>query len=245
MFHRPLALTPFGLPALTSARWLAEHRFSGERARALLAGLCAHAFLPLEQMISAAPGLILAMVGHISGWPIPQGGSQSLSDALLAHFCALGGEIVTGKEVTSMEDLPSARVVLFDVTPRQLLRIAGQLFPARYVRGLQRFRYGPGVFKLDYALDGPVPWKSPECLLAGTVHLGGTFDEIALSERQIWQGLPPTRPYVLVAQQSLFDTTRAPTGKHTLWVYCHIPSGSTFDMTERVENQIERFAPGF
>jgi phytoene dehydrogenase-like protein len=144
-----------------------------------------------------------------------------------------------------MDDLPPARVVLFDVTPRQLIRIAGQRFPASYVRGLQRFRYGPGVFKLDYALDGPVPWKSPECLLAGTVHLGGTFEEIALSERQVWQGTPAVRPYVLVGQQSLFDATRAPSGKHTLWVYCHVPNSSTFDMTEYVENQIERFAPGF
>ncbi len=244
-FRHPLALAPFGLSALTSARWLAEHRFSGERARALLAGLCAHAFLPLEQVTSAAPGLLLAMVGHVSGWPIPQGGSQNIIHALLAHLRALGGEIITGKEVTSMDDLPPARVVLFDVTPRQLLRIAGQRFPTRYVRSLQRFRYGPGVFKLDYILNGPVPWKSLECLRAGTVHLGGTFAEIARSERQIWQGIAPVRPYVLVAQQSLFDTTRAPAGKHTLWVYCHVPSGSTFDMTEYVENQIERFAPGF
>ncbi len=243
-FRRPLALVPFGLPALTSARWLAEHRFSGERARALLAGLSAHAFLRLEQVASAAPGLILAMVGHVSGWPIPQGGSQCIIDALVAYLRSLGGEIVIGKEVTSMEDLPPARVVLFDVTPRQLLRIAGQRFPASYVRSLQRFRYGPGVFKLDYALDGPVPWKSPECLRAGTVHLGGTLEEMALSERQIWQGIAPVRPYVLVAQPSLFDATRAPTGKHTLWVYGHVPHGSTFDMTERIENQIERFAPG-
>jgi phytoene dehydrogenase-like protein len=244
-FRHPLALIPFGLPALTSARWLAEHRFSGERARALLAGLSAHAFLPLEQVTSAAPGLILAMVGHVSGWPIPQGGSQCIIDALVAYLRSLGGEIVTGKEVTSMEDLPPARVVLFDVTPRQLLRIAGRRFPASYVRRLQRFRYGPGVFKLDYALDSPVPWKSPECLRAGTLHLGGTLEEMALSERQIAQGIAPVRPYVLVAQPSLFDATRAPIGKHTLWVYGHVPHGSTFDMTERIENQIERFAPGF
>jgi phytoene dehydrogenase-like protein len=244
-FRHPLALIPFGLPALTSARWLAEHRFSGERVRALLAGLCAHSFLPLNALASAAPGLLLAMVGHVSGWPIPQGGSQSIINAMLAYLNALGGEIMTGKEVISMDDLPPARVVLFDVTPRQLLCIAGQRFPTSYVRQLRHFRYGPGVFKLDYALAGPVPWKSPDCLLAGTVHLGGTFDEIALSERQVWQGLPPDRPYVLVAQQSLFDTTRTPPGKQALWVYCHVPSGSTFDMTERVENQIERFAPGF
>jgi phytoene dehydrogenase-like protein len=244
-FRYPLALVPFGLRALTSARWLGEHCFSGERARALLAGLCAHSFLPLDAVASAAPGLLLAMVGHVSGWPIPQGGSQSIIAAMLAYLRVLGGEIVTGREVTAMEDLPAARVVLFDVAPRQLLRIAGRCFPASYVRQLQRFRYGPGVFKLDYALDGPVPWSAPECLLAGTVHLGGTFDEIALSEHQIWQGVPPDRPYVLVAQQSLFDSTRAPVGKQTLWVYCHVPSGSTVDMTERVEKQIERFAPGF
>ena len=245
LFRHPLALMPFGLPALTSARWLAEHRFSDKRTRALLAGLCAHAFLPLEQVTSAAPGLMLAMVGHVSGRPVPQGGSQRIIRALQAYLRVLGGEVVTDKEVTSTDDLPSARVVLFDVTPRQLLRIAGQRFTVHYVRGLERFRYGPGVFKLDYALDGPVPWRSAECLLAGTVHLGGTFDEIALSERQIWQGIDPVHPYVLVAQQSLFDATRAPLGKHTLWVYCHVPRGSTFDMTERVEDQIERFAPGF
>src|SRR5262249_46648982 len=161
---------------LASARWLAEHRFSGERARALFAGLCAHAFLPLEKLTSAAPGLVLAMVAHVSGWPIPQGGSQTITTALLAYLCALGGEIITGREVRSMDDLPPARVTLFDVTPRQLLRIAGQRLPERYVHSLQRFRQGPGVFKLDYALDGPVPWRSPECLQAGTVHLGGTFD---------------------------------------------------------------------
>jgi phytoene dehydrogenase-like protein len=243
--RHPLALAPFGLPALASARWLAEHCFSGERARALLAGLSAHAFLPLEKVTSAAPGLVLAMVGHVSGWPIPQGGAQSITNALLAYLRALGGEIVTGKEVRSMDDLPLARVTLFDVTPRQLLRIAGQRLPERYVRSLQRFRQGPGVFKLDYALDGPVPWRSPECLQAGTVHLGGTFDEIARAERQIWHGVDPERPYVLVAQQSLFDPTRAPAGKHTLWVYGHVPHGSTFDMMERIEKQIERFAPGF
>jgi phytoene dehydrogenase-like protein len=152
---------------------------------------------------------------------------------------------VTGQEVTSIDDIPPARVILFDLTPCQLLRIAGQIFPARYVQSLQRFRHGPGIFKLDYALDGPVPWQAPECLQAGTVHLGGTLAEIALAERQIWHGVAPERPYVLVAQQSLFDPTRAPAGKHTLWVYAHVPHGSTYDMTERIENQIERFAPGF
>ena len=241
----PVALAPFGLAAIRSARELATHVFKGERARAMFAGVSAHSMLPLEHMPSAATGLVLAATGHVFGWPVPRGGSQKIVDALAAYLRSLGGEIVTGVEVATFAALPPARVVLFDVTPRQLLRIAGEHFPASYQRSLQRYRYGPGSFKIDFALDGPIPWRTQDCLRAGTVHLGGTLAEIALSERQVTRGIPPEHPYVLVAQQSLFDTTRAPVGKHTAWAYCHVPNGSTFDMTERIEAQIERFAPGF
>ncbi len=245
MLRAPLAIAPFGLAALCSAEVLGRLWFRGERARALLAGLCAHSMLPLDSIASAAPGLMLALAGHVEGWPLPRGGSQNLANALAAYFQALGGEIQTGYEVTDIDELPKAGVVFFDVTPRQLVRIAGKRLPEGYKRQLQRYRYGPGSFKIDYALDGPIPWRARDCFLAGTVHLGGTFEEIALSERQVSQGVAPERPYVLVAQQSLFDATRAPEGKHTAWVYCHVPHGSTFDMTERIEQQIERFAPGF
>jgi phytoene dehydrogenase-like protein len=240
-----LALTPFGLAAIRSARSFANHSFREQRARALFAGLSAHSMLPLEAVMSAAPGLMLGVIGHAAGWPLPRGGSQRIVEALAAYLRDLGGEIITGHEITSLAELPAARAVVCDVTARQLLRIAGQALPAGYRRCLERFRYGPGLFKIDYALAGPIPWKARSCLRAGTVHLGGTLEEIALSEREVWQGKNPTRPYVLVAQQSLFDDTRAPAGKHTAWVYCHVPSGSTFDMTERIEAQIERFAPGF
>jgi phytoene dehydrogenase-like protein len=241
----PFALAPFALSAICSACWLAEHRFKGERARALLAGMSAHSMLPLERLTSAAAGLGLMAAGHIYGWPLPRGGSQNIADALAAYLRSLGGEIVTGLEVENIDALPSSRAVLFDVTPRQLLCIAGQHLPETYKRSLQRYRYGPGAFKMDFALNSPIPWKAQECLQAGTVHLGGTFAEIAASEHQVWQGKPPERPFVLVAQQSLFDPTRAPEGMHTAWAYCHVPHGSTFDMTERIEAQIERFAPGF
>ncbi len=243
--RHPLLMTHFGLLALRSAQGLAQHVFRGERARALFAGMAAHSMLPLEQMPSAAFGLVLGAAGHALGWPVPRGGSQMIVDALAAYLRSLGGEIVTGVEVTSLEQLPAAHAVLFDVTPRQLVRIAGEHLPQSYQRRLQRYRYGPGAFKIDYALDGPIPWKARECLLAGTVHLGGTLAEIARSERQIWQHVAPERPYVLVAQQSLFDPTRAPVGKQTAWAYCHVPNGSTVDMTARIEAQIERFAPGF
>lgn len=244
-FIHPFLLAHFGLNAIRSARSLTRQRFRGQRASAIFAGMAAHSFLPLEQEISAAFGLMLGTFGHAVGWPIPRGGSQHIVDALAAYLQSLGGEIVTGVEVRSIDALPSARAVLFDVTPRQLLRIAGHQLPNSYRNALGRYRYGPGVFKVDYALDGPIPWKAQECLRAGTVHLGGTFDEVALSERQIRQGQPPEKPFTLIAQQSLFDSTRAPEGKHTLWAYCHIPNGSTFDMTERIETQVERFAPGF
>lgn len=238
-------LAPFGLSALRPARELLTHTFHCEQTRAVLAGICAHSILPLDRLGSAAAGLLLATLAHVYGWPLPRGGSQQIVAALAAYLRALGGEIRTECEVKDIDSLPSARAILFDVTPRQLLRIAGQRLPAHYRSALQRYRYGPGSFKIDYALAGPIPWRAPECRQAGTVHLGGTLDEIVASERQVWHNEPPERPYVLVAQQSLFDETRAPAGKQTAWAYCHVPNGSTFDMTARIEAQIERFAPGF
>lgn len=241
----PFALARFGLSAIHSARSLAESRFQGERARAIFAGMSAHSMMPLEQSPSAAFGLMLAMLGHAVGWPLPRGGSQRIVDALADHLRALGGEIITGVEVTSLQELPPARAVLCDVTPRQLVRIAGDRLSGGYERQLQRFRYGPGVFKLDLALDGPIPWKASACLRAGTVHVGGSLTEIASAERAVWRGVHAERPFVLVGQQSLFDASRAPNNGHTVWAYCHVPSGSEVDMTARIEAQIERFAPGF
>ena len=243
--RHPLPLTRFGLAALRSAKRLAETRFETQPARALFAGAAAHSFLPLEQPVSASFGLVLLMLAHVSGWPCPRGGSQAIADALAARLRSLGGEIETGNHVSSLRELPSSKLVLCDVTPRQLLALAGDRLPQRYRRRLERWRYGPGAFKLDYALDGPIPWLAPEVAEAGTVHLGGTLDQIAESERAPWEGRHAERPFVLLAQQSLFDETRAPSGKHTAWAYCHVPNGSTFDMRERVEAQIERFAPGF
>jgi phytoene dehydrogenase-like protein len=243
--RHPLAMARFGLKAVRSARGLAESAFEGDRARALFAGLAAHSILPLERPVSAAFGLVLGTVAHAVGWPMARGGSGQIADALAAHLRSLGGEIVTGRCVESLDQLPPAGAILLDVTPRQLLQIAGDRLPTRYRRALGRFRYGPGVFKLDWALDGPIPWKAPACSRAGTVHLGGTLPEIAASEQAVWRGDLSERPYVIVVQQTLFDPTRAPEGKHTGWAYCHVPNGSTIDMTERIEAQLERFAPGF
>ncbi|HXH12987.1 MAG TPA: NAD(P)/FAD-dependent oxidoreductase [Alphaproteobacteria bacterium] len=243
--RHPLALLGFGVRALRSARALAESWFNGEAARGLFAGLAAHAIMPLERPPSAAFGLLLGILGHVAGWPIPRGGAQHISDALASYLRALGGEIRTGMHISSLEELPPARAILCDVTPRQLLQIAGHRLPAGYRRQLQRYRYGPAAFKVDWALDAPIPWRASACTRAATVHVGGTLAEIATSERDAWEGRPSDRPFVLVAQQSLFDSTRAPPGKHVVWAYCHVPHGSTFDMTERIERQIERFAPGF
>jgi phytoene dehydrogenase-like protein len=207
--------------------------------------MAAHAMLPLEQPPSAAFGLMLGLSGHVAGWPFARGGSQRIADALAAYLRALGGEIVTSAPVDSLDALPPARAVLCDITPRQLLRIAAGRLPASYAAALRRYRYGPGAFKIDYALDGPVPWADRACLRAGTVHLGGTLAEIAVGERAVARGETPERPLTLVVQQSLFDLTRAPQGKQTLWAYCHVPHGSSVDMTARIEAQIERFAPGF
>jgi phytoene dehydrogenase-like protein len=243
--RHPLALARFGLRALRSARGLAESWFEGTRARALFAGLAAHSMLPLERIPSAAFALVLGITGHAVGWPVTRGGAQKITDALASYLRSLGGEMVTGARVESLDDLPPARVILCDVTPRQFLRIAGHRLPEGYKRKLERYVYGPAAYKIDWALDGPIPWKAKECARAATVHLGGTFEEIAASERAPWEGKHAERPFVLLAQPSLFDPTRAPAGKHTVWAYCHVPNGSSFEMTERIERQIERFAPGF
>ncbi|HET9495409.1 MAG TPA: NAD(P)/FAD-dependent oxidoreductase [Chloroflexia bacterium] len=243
--RHPVALARFGLKALLPALLLSRAAFKGERARALFAGMAAHSMLPLERPPSASFGLVLAALGHVVGWPVARGGSQRIVDAMASYLRSLGGEITTGRRVGSLDDLPPAKSVLFDLTPRQIVRIAGERLPGGYRRQLGRYRYGPGVFKVDWALEGPVPWKAAECLRASTVHLGGTLEEIAEAERAVWRGEHPERPFVLVGQQSLFDRTRAPEGKHTLWAYCHVPHGSTRDMTGRIEAQLERFAPGF
>ncbi|MDP8951539.1 MAG: NAD(P)/FAD-dependent oxidoreductase [Actinomycetota bacterium] len=243
--RHPFALAGFGLRAVRSARGLAEGLFEGEKARGLFAGNAAHSFLPMEQPPSAAFGLVLGALGHAVGWPFPRGGSQKIADALVSYLRSLGGEVYTGIRVGSVEEVPRTRTVLFDVTPRQLLKIAGERFPGRYRRALERYRYGPGVFKVDFALDGPIPWRDKACERAGTVHVGGRLEEISVGEASVSRGEHPERPFVLLAQHSLFDASRAPEGKHTVWAYCHVPNGSTFDMTGRIEAQIERYAPGF
>jgi phytoene dehydrogenase-like protein len=241
----PLALARFSALAAVPATLLARLSFRGAKARAVFAGLAAHSMLRLDRPPSAAFGLTLGLLAHAVGWPFPQGGSQRISDALASYLRSLGGEIETGRRVESLAEVGETRPVLLDVTPRGLLALAGDRLPGRYRRGLERYRYGPGVFKLDWALDAPIPWKAEECARAATVHLGATLEEIAASETAPWRGEIAERPYVLLAQQSLFDPTRAPGGQHTAWAYCHVPNGSTVDMTERIEAQIERFAPGF
>jgi phytoene dehydrogenase-like protein len=243
--RHPIAAARFGIHALRSATGLAHARFRGERAAAVFAGMAAHSMLPLETRATAAYGLVLAMAAHAVGWPFVRGGSQRLADALAAHLRDLGGEIELGRRVDSIADLPPARAYLFDVTPRQLVNIAGDALPSGYRRRLERFRYGPGVFKVDFALSEPVPWAAAACGRAGTVHLGGTLEEIAVAEREVARGDAPARPYLLLAQPSLFDSSRVPAGKHTAWAYGHVPSGSTVDMREAIIAQIERFAPGF
>jgi phytoene dehydrogenase-like protein len=243
--RRPLAALRFGLRAVRSGKGLADRWFAGDRARALIAGLAAHAVLPLEQSPGAAVTLMLGLAGHAVGWPFPRGGSQKIADALASYFRSLGGEIVSGRRVESVDELPPARAILFDVTPKQLLALAGHRLPDRYSRALARFRYGPGVFKVDWALAGPILWRAEDCRRAGTVHVGGTLEEVAAAEQAAFRGAHVERPFVLVAQPSLFDPTRAPAGKHTAWGYCHVPNGSTADMTDRIEAQVERFAPGF
>ena len=243
--RHPLVTARFGLTGLRSARSVAQARFRGERARALFAGLAAHSILPLERPLSAAFGLVLGAAGHAVGWPMPRGGAQRISGALASHLTSLGGRIETGVPVERLEDVPAAAVTLLDMTPRQVVKIAGRRLPGRFRRSLDAYRYGPAAFKVDWALSGPVPWRASECARAGTVHLGGSMDEIANAERDVWLGRHPDRPFVLLSQPSLFDPSRAPEGRHTVWAYCHVPNGSRFDMTDRIEAQVERFAPGF
>ncbi len=240
----PFLMARFGLGAIRSVEGLAK-RFANDEARALLAGAGAHSMLPLGSPPTGGVALLLTLLAHAVGWPAVRGGSQVLADALVKDLEKLGGTITTGTRVGDLAELPPAKAVLFDVTPRQLVAIAGDRLPAGYKRRLGCFRYGPGVFKVDWALDGPVPWTNPEVARAGTVHLGGTLPEVAASEAAANKGRHAERPYVLLVQQSVFDPTRAPAGQQTVWAYCHVPSGSTVDMTERIEAQVERFAPGF
>ena len=243
--QHPLALARFGIPALCPATLLSKILFKHEPARALFGGTAAHSFLPLESIASSAFGLVLGMAGHAVGWPIPRGGSQSIANALAYYLRELGGKIETNHRVENLNDLPKSRAVLLDVSVWGFLRIAREQLPSAYTNRLESFRHGPGIFKIDYALSEPIPWKAEACRRAGTVHLGGTIDEMAAVERDVARGRIPERPFTLVAQQSLFDETRAPRGQHTLWAYCHVPFGCDIDMSNRIESQIERFAPGF
>ncbi|MGS2741035.1 phytoene desaturase family protein [Sinomicrobium sp. M5D2P17] len=240
----PVKMLKFGLKALQPATRFAN-RFTTEKGRGLWAGMAAHSLQPLTNWTTSATALVLSVSGHMGGWPIAKGGSQSIANALASYFSSLGGTIQTGLYVRSLEQLPSARAVLLDVTPRQLLEIAGHKFSTVYRWQLKRYRYGMGVFKIDWALDGPIPFTAEICRKAGTVHLGNTMEEIVHSEREAGRGKLADKPFVLLAQQSLFDTTRAPKGKHTAWAYCHVPHGSAEDRTAVIENQVERFAPGF
>ena len=240
----PIAMSRFGLTALRSASALAT-RFETDPARALLAGAAAHAMLPLDAPLTAGFGLLFMLLAHSAGWPVAEGGSAAITAALVAELSSLGGRVSTGCWVGRLAELPRARAVLLDVTPRQFLKLAAGRLPARYASALGRFSYGPGACKVDWALDGPVPWQAPACRQAGTVHVGGTFAEVARSESDVAAGRPADFPYCLFGQPGVVDPSRAPAGKHTAWAYCHVPPGSTVDMTDRIEAQIERFAPGF
>jgi phytoene dehydrogenase-like protein len=240
----PVATAMFGLRGLASAQHLAA-RFHTDEAKAIIAGAAAHSMLPFTAPLSGAFGLLFTMLAHSLGWPVVEGGSARLVDALTAELESLDGQVVTGQWVRDLQDLPPARVIVLDVTPRQLIGLAGDRLPIRYRRGLEHFRYGPGVCKVDWALDGPVPWQAEHCRQAVTLHVGGTFAEVAQSEADVSAGRHSDRPFCLVTQPCVIDPTRAPAGKHTLWAYCHVPNGSNVDMTEGIEAQIERFAPGF
>jgi len=243
--RHPIAMARFGLPGLLPATVALRTRFRGARARALLAGCAGHSILPLERPLTTAVAMIFALTAHVEDWPVAAGGSQAIGDALASLLRSLGGRIETGVHVRTLADLPPARVVLFDTSPAQLAEICGPVLPPRYVRRLRRYRYGPGVFKLDWALDGPIPWRDPRCLEASTVHVGGSLEEIAAAEAAVWRGTHPERPFLIVVQQSQFDPARAPAGKHTGYAYCHVPAASDVDGTDAIERQIERFAPGF
>ena len=241
----PFLFTSFGLKAVQSARSIAFRYLKEKYSRGFFAGIAAHSILPLDKVVSAGIALVLGALGHKVGWPFPKGGAQKLANAMGSYYKSLGGIIQTQFEVRAMADIPSTQVVLFDITPQQLLQLEGLDFPHLYRRQLQNYRYGPGIFKVDWALSGSIPFKAKDCLKAATIHLGGTFEEIAEAEKLPWQGQHAEKPYVLLVHQTPFDAIRAPEGKHTAWGYCHVPNGSTVDMTARIENQIERFAPGF
>jgi phytoene dehydrogenase-like protein len=243
--RHPFALARFGLQALRSAEGVAGTAFTTPRARALFAGIAAHGMLPLDRPLTAGIALALGAMCHVAGWPMPRGGAQRLTGALVSYLRSLGGDLVTGSRVDSIDALPPTRAILCDLSPKPLLRIAGHKFPAGYRRALERYRYGMGVFKMDWALSEPIPWTADACRRAGTVHIGGTLEEIAGSERAAWTGRIADRPYVLLTQPTLFDPSRAPAGRHIAWGYCHVPHASTTDMADRIEQQIERFAPGF
>jgi len=243
--RHPVILASFGMKAMMSVDLFARTMFEEKYAQSTFAGVAAHSSLPLTALASASIGIALNVAAHTVGWPSPKGGAQKLSDALAAYFCSIGGEIVTDCFVHSLDELPPAKLILCDVTPAQFIKIAGSRLSTSYRNQLGRYKYGPGSFKLDWALSGPIPWNSAECYQAATVHIGSTIDEIEESERTVNAGRHPVKPYVLLVQNSLFDPTRAPSGMHTAWAYCHVPNGSGFDMTERIEDQIERFAAGF
>jgi phytoene dehydrogenase-like protein len=242
--RHPVALARFGLRGALPATALAR-AFRTDGARALLSGMAAHAILPLDRPPTGAVALVFGFLGHLVGWPFVRGGSERLAEGMVSHLGSLGAEVSTGVHVGTTTDVPPARATLFDVTPGQLARIARDRLPDGYVRALERYRYGPGVFKIDWALDAPIPWSAEGCRRAGTVHVGGTLEEVAAAERAVWRGEHPERPFTVLAQPTLFDPTRAPNGKHIAWAYCHVPNGSVLDMTERIEAQVERFAPGF
>jgi phytoene dehydrogenase-like protein len=246
--RHPFLMARFGLAAIQPAQTLARSHFAGARTRALFAGLAAHSFLSFDRPLSSAIGLVLSAAAHAVGWPIPRGGSRAIADSLLAHLQTSGGTLHTSRRIHAQDlrDLSGANTLtLFDTTPRDLIALAGDRLAPRFQRTLERFQPGPGIFKMDFALSGPVPWRAPECNRAITLHLGGTFEEIAESEDAVAQGRHSERPFVLAAQPTLFDPSRAPHGKHVLWAYCHVPNGSNIDMSDRIEAQIERFAPGF
>lgn len=243
--RHPFLLAKFGMQGLMPARFLANRIFRSQRTKALFAGLAAHSMLTLDEPLTGAFAIMFAVTAHAVGWPIARGGSQSITNALSAYLSKLGGTVRTSSRVGSLNSLGSFDLVLCDVTPHQLLEIAGERFNPGYRRLLHRYRHGPGIFKVDYALSAPIPWKAAECARAATVHVGGTMDEVAASEYEMRHGRHPERPFMLVAQPTLVDATRAPEGKHIAWVYCHVPNGSTFDMLPRIEAQLERFAPGF
>jgi phytoene dehydrogenase-like protein len=240
-----LVLANFGIKARLSIDDFINHYFKSKEARALLAGITGHSIMPTNKMGGASFGLVLAAAGHAVGWPVAKEGSQSIANALNQKLMSLGGEVQTGRDIRGLDELPASRVQLLDLTPRQIAAIAGQKLPGKYLQRLQSYKYGPGIFKIDWALAGPIPWKASECLRAATVHLGGSYEEIAESENAVWQNKHPQKPLVILAQPSLFDASRAPAGKQTAWAYCHVPNGSIQDMTESIEKQVERFAPGF